>query len=550
MPLEDPHRPYVDDVDVPVRRSAASRMRARARGDRRLVRLGLDAVRPVARAVRERGRLRASASPPTTSARRSTRRAAGSTRCSPSRRCSSTARRTSTVVCLGLIPDAEGQKMSQVARQHRRAVGRHRPLRRRRVPLVLLHVQAAVGRLPLQRRTRSARRVRLFLRQLWNTYALPTTATRPTARAGGAGDRPRPLDPARGWARRSRRSPSAWTPTTPRRAGRAIAAFVDDLSNWYVRRSRRRFWDGDPAAFATLRDCLRHRRQLLAPFTPFVADEIYDNLDGAEPSVHLTDWPEPGERDGDLEVAMAVARETVRLGLVGARPGEGQAAPAAARGGRRRRRARARRRSSASPTSCATSSTSRTLRFVDAGRRARLLRGQAQLPHARPALRQGDAAGRGRGRGARPGARRDGAARRADRRHRDRRPRPRARRRRPAARDARRSRATSSSARARTRSRSSSRSTTSCAARASRARSSTPSRTRARPPASQVEDRIALTLGGDAELLDAARAHEAYVAGETLAVAVAYDGDGAGEPATIEGRELRIGVARAGGASA
>ena len=55
--------------------------------------------------------------------------------------------------------------------------------------------------------------------------------------------------------------------------------------------------------------------QLLAPFTPFIADEIYDNLDATEPSVHLTDWPEPGERDRDLEAAMAVARETVRLGM-------------------------------------------------------------------------------------------------------------------------------------------------------------------------------------------------------------------------------------------
>src|SRR6185369_5249608 len=99
-------------------------------------------------------------------------------------------------------------------------------------------------------------------------------------------------------------------------AGRAIAAFVDvDLSNWYVRLSRRRFWEGDRAAFDTLQHCLVTVAQLLAPFTPFIADEIYDNLDGTEPSVHLTDWPEPGERDRDLEAAMAVARETVRLGM-------------------------------------------------------------------------------------------------------------------------------------------------------------------------------------------------------------------------------------------
>ena len=101
-------------------------------------------------------------------------------------------------------------------------------------------------------------------------------------------------------------------------AGRAIAALLDDLSNWYVRRSRRRFWDGEAAAFATLRECLLTVSKLLAPFCPFVADEIYDNLDGALASVHLCDFP-CGDalpaRDEDLEEAMSIARETVRLGL-------------------------------------------------------------------------------------------------------------------------------------------------------------------------------------------------------------------------------------------
>ena len=98
-------------------------------------------------------------------------------------------------------------------------------------------------------------------------------------------------------------------------SGRAIADFVDELSNWYVRRSRRRFWDGDPAAMATLHHALTTVAKLLAPFTPFIADEIYENLDGAEASVHLCDFPVAGERDRLLEAAMAVARETVRLGL-------------------------------------------------------------------------------------------------------------------------------------------------------------------------------------------------------------------------------------------
>ena len=60
----------------------------------------------------------------------------------------------------------------------------------------------------------------------------------------------------------------------------------------------------------------------------------------------------------------------------------------------------------------------------------------------------------------------------------------------------------------------------------------------------EVEDRIALTLGGDDELLDAARAHEEYVAGETLATTLGYDGADGADRAEIEGRELRIGVER------
>ena len=61
----------------------------------------------------------------------------------------------------------------------------------------------------------------------------------------------------------------------------------------------------------------------------------------------------------------------------------------------------------------------------------------------------------------------------------------------------------------------------------------------------EVEDRIVLTLGGDGALLEAAREHESYIAGETLAVEVSYDGNGRGEPATIDGLELRIALVRA-----
>jgi isoleucyl-tRNA synthetase len=87
----------------------------------------------------------------------------------------------------------------------------------------------------------------------------------------------------------------------PTSAGRKLETFIDELSNWYVRRSRRRFWksqsDADKlAAYSTLYRCLVTLSQLLAPFTPFVAEEIYRNLVGsaepeAEESVHLADFP-------------------------------------------------------------------------------------------------------------------------------------------------------------------------------------------------------------------------------------------------------------------
>ncbi|HEX8158695.1 MAG TPA: class I tRNA ligase family protein, partial [Solirubrobacteraceae bacterium] len=153
--------------------------------------------------------------------------------------------------------------------------------------------------------------VRGFLRQLWNTYAFSTLYP--------AGETGEPTDLDR-WIR-SRLSATIDIVTTRLDAydatngGREIAEFLDDLSNWYVRRSRRRFWEGDAAAHETLRHCLVTVSQLLAPFMPFVADEIYDNLDGGEPSVHLCDWPVPEPRDIELEVAMSIARETVRLGL-------------------------------------------------------------------------------------------------------------------------------------------------------------------------------------------------------------------------------------------
>ncbi|MBV8160592.1 MAG: isoleucine--tRNA ligase [Acidimicrobiia bacterium] len=98
-------------------------------------------------------------------------------------------------------------------------------------------------------------------------------------------------------------------------AATETARFIDDLSNWYVRRSRPRFWAAsDAAAYTTLYRCLVEGAQLLAPFTPYIADDVYVGLTG-ELSVHASDWPAaPGEPDTRLGEEMAAARQLVGLG--------------------------------------------------------------------------------------------------------------------------------------------------------------------------------------------------------------------------------------------
>ncbi|MDQ1511463.1 MAG: isoleucyl-tRNA synthetase, partial [Actinomycetota bacterium] len=97
----------------------------------------------------------------------------------------------------------------------------------------------------------------------------------------------------------------------------ALEQLVDDLSNWYVRRSRPRFWkSSDPAAHATLHECLTTLATILAPYCPFLADEMYRNLGQTDRSVHLADWPTADLEaiDDELEAEMAVARTLVSLG--------------------------------------------------------------------------------------------------------------------------------------------------------------------------------------------------------------------------------------------
>ena len=175
--------------------------------------------------------------------------------------------------------------------------------------------------------------VRQFLLTLWNVYAFFVTYANaesfdPAQPAPPTDARP-PLDR---WAlsqlartvREARKDLETYDATS---AGRRIAAFVDDLSNWYVRRARRRFWDpggggsnGARAAFHTLHTCLVTVAQLLAPFTPFIAEELWRNLAAgrgdAPTSVHLSDYPVADEEalDDRLDEAMRAARGIVELG--------------------------------------------------------------------------------------------------------------------------------------------------------------------------------------------------------------------------------------------
>jgi isoleucyl-tRNA synthetase len=102
------------------------------------------------------------------------------------------------------------------------------------------------------------------------------------------------------------------------RAGRLIAECIDALSNWYVRRSRRRFWDGDDDALSTLHEALRVVTLVMAPFTPFITERVWHDLFTADDSdsVHLQSWPtaEPTLISDQLEAHMDTVRRVVELG--------------------------------------------------------------------------------------------------------------------------------------------------------------------------------------------------------------------------------------------
>ena len=232
-------------------------------------------------------------------------------------------------VCLGLILDADGQKMSK---SRGNVVAPWDVLDQFGADAFRWYLFTAQQPWAGYRFSTEAisEALRSFLLTLWNTYSFWVLYANAEGIDAAAPAAP-PADPTD----LDRWAVSRLQATVERvtelmdgfdctAAGREIAAYVEELSNWYVRLSRRRFWEGDAAAFATLRHCLVEVAALLAPFTPFIAEEIHTNLAGGAggafgelpDSVHLRDFPvaDPDRRDEALEAAMAAARQTVELG--------------------------------------------------------------------------------------------------------------------------------------------------------------------------------------------------------------------------------------------
>lgn len=230
------------------------------------------------------------------------------------------------VVCLGHILDEDGRKMSK----HLGNVLEPIPLMDEHGADAVRWFMLASGSPWQARRVGHAaiqEVVRKVLLTYWNTAAFLSLYARaaewtPGDAAPPVADRPA-LDR---WVlseahRLAHDVDAALEVFDTQRAGRLIAAFVDDLSNWYVRRTRRRFWDGDPAALATLDEALRTVTLVMAPFTPFVTERVWQDMvrsvdPDAPPSVHLASWPavDAGVIDDELASQVALVRRVVELG--------------------------------------------------------------------------------------------------------------------------------------------------------------------------------------------------------------------------------------------
>ncbi|GIH74153.1 isoleucine--tRNA ligase [Planobispora longispora] len=229
------------------------------------------------------------------------------------------------VLCLGLILAEDGRKMSK----HLGNVLQPIPLMEQHGADALRWFMACSGSPWAARRVGHAALeeiVRKVLLTYWNTASFFTLY------AGAESWAPSMIDqaPAYGerplidrWAlaelhRTVAEVTSSMDEFDTARVGRRLAEFLDDLSNWYVRRSRRRFWSGDVSAFATLYECLETVTRLMAPVVPFTTDYVWDVLreEGSPSSVHLASWPQVNSAllDPALSEQMALVRRLVELG--------------------------------------------------------------------------------------------------------------------------------------------------------------------------------------------------------------------------------------------
>ncbi|MBA2767840.1 MAG: isoleucine--tRNA ligase [Sporichthyaceae bacterium] len=232
------------------------------------------------------------------------------------------------VLCLGHIVAEDGRKMSK----HLGNVLQPMPLMEQHGADALRWFMAASGSPWLQRRvghTVLQDVVRKTLLTYWNTASFLTLYADANGWSPAEGppwpevaDRPA-LDR---WAlselhRLVTEVTEAYEDFDTPRVGRLLAMYVDDLSNWYVRRSRRRFWDGDPAALATLHECLYVLTLLMAPVVPFVTERVWQDVVRAwgpdiPASVHLASWPsvDGSMVDDGLARQVALVRRVVELG--------------------------------------------------------------------------------------------------------------------------------------------------------------------------------------------------------------------------------------------
>ncbi|MFA5504343.1 MAG: isoleucine--tRNA ligase [Vulcanimicrobiota bacterium] len=228
-----------------------------------------------------------------------------------------------SVICHGLVLDANGEKMSK---SRGNVVDPWSVLNSEGADALrwYLYVSAPPElsrRFSVELVNESARRFLGTILNTYNFFVLNANAAKPDlSKAAPARDR----DPLDRWvlARLNQLILEVGEDLdgfelTP--AARKLDAFVDDLSNWFVRRSRRRFWSEEVDAFQSLWECLEVLSKLLAPFVPFIAETLYQGLHpgGAPcPSVHLEDWPQadPELIDQALLQSTEVLQKVVSLG--------------------------------------------------------------------------------------------------------------------------------------------------------------------------------------------------------------------------------------------